>query len=64
MNIGSESSPVIATEHHNSFVIGLAEMVTNFKARALLLEDEQESLLATLMNLREECDGPSPSIAG
>jgi hypothetical protein len=64
VSIGSESSPVITTEHHNSFVNGLAEMVTNFKARALLLEDEQESLLATLMNLREECDGPSPSIAG
>lgn len=39
-------------------------MVTNFKARALLLEDEQESLLATLMNLREECTVPSPSVAG
>ncbi|XP_046439070.1 BAG family molecular chaperone regulator 2-like [Daphnia pulex] len=60
----SERSPVASPEHRNSYFKGLARMVRNFKARALLLEDDQESLFTALMNLRDECTTPSPSIAG
>lgn len=39
-------------------------MVMNFKAKALLLEDEQETLLSILMNLREEVPAEPSTISG
>jgi len=55
---------IASPEHRNSYFNELARMVRNVKARALLLEDDQESLFTALMNLRDECTTSSPSIAG
>lgn len=64
---GGESSQNSSSHdgsYHSSLINELAKMVMNFKAKALLLEDEQETLLSILMNLREEVPAETSTISG
>lgn len=42
----------------------IVKTVMNFKAKALLLEDQQEALLSTLLNIREELTAEPSTVSG